>query len=144
MHMAETKTKPTLVTPEEFFATVTPDSRQAEARTLDAMFRRVTGWNPVMWGPTMVGYGSYTYRYASGHGGSSLATGFSPRKAELSVYVMPGYAEHAEILSRLGPHRMTKACLYIKQLDKIDMSVLEELIRAGRSDLEKQWPVSAS
>jgi hypothetical protein len=142
--MAENKTKPTLVTPEEFFATVTPSGRQADARTLDAMFRRVTGWNPVMWGPTMVGYGSYTYRYASGHGGSSLATGFSPRKAELSIYVMPGYAEHGEILSRLGPHRMTKACLYIKQLDRIDMAVLEDLIRAGLADLEKQWPVSAS
>lgn len=142
--MAETKTKPTLVTPEEFFATVTPEGRQADAIALDTMFRRATGWNPVMWGPTMVGYGSYTYRYASGHGGSSLATGFSPRKAELSIYIMPGEGDHGEILSRLGPHRMTKACLYIKHLAKIDMAVLEELIRAGLADLEKQWPVSGT
>lgn len=97
-----------------------------------------------MWGPTMVGYGSYSYRDPSGHGGTSLATGFSPRKAELSIYLMPGHGRHEAILARLGPHRMTKACLYVRHLDRIDMDVLAEVIRAGLSDLATRWTIQPS
>lgn len=142
--MAETKTKPTLVTVDAFIAGVEPPQRQEDARALDAVFRRVTGWQPVMWGPTMVGYGSYTYRYATGHGGTALATGFSPRKAELSLYIMPGYQAYGSILDRLGKHRLGKACLYIRRLDDIDMDVLADLVRAGVDDLGKLWPVNPS
>jgi hypothetical protein len=142
--MAETKTKPTAVPFEEFVAGVEPEVRQADAKALDAFFRRVTGWQPVMWGPSLVGYGSYAYRYATGHGGTALATGFSPRKAELSIYIMPGYQDYAPILSRLGKHRIGKSCLYARRLSDIDMDVLEELVRAGLADLGKIWPVSPS
>lgn len=142
--MAETKTKPTDVTVAEFIAGVQPEGRQADAEVLDAFFRRVTGWQPVMWGPTMVGYGSYAYRYETGHGGTALATGFSPRKAELSIYVMPGYQDYGPILARLGKHRLGKACLYVRKLTDIDMDVLEELVRAGLADLGRMWPVSPS
>ena len=142
--MAETKTKPTDVTVAEFIAGVEPEGRQADAEVLDAFFRRVTGWQPVMWGPTMVGYGSYAYRYETGHGGTALATGFSPRKAELSIYVMPGYEDYGPILARLGKHRLGKACLYVRKLADIDMDVLEELVRAGLADLARMWPVSPS
>lgn len=142
--MAETKTKPTDVTVAEFIAGVEPEGRKADAEVLDAFFRRVTGWQPVMWGPTMVGYGSYAYRYESGHGGTALATGFSPRKAELSIYVMPGYQDYGPILARLGKHRLGKACLYVRKLADIDMDVLEELVRAGLADLRRMWPVSPS
>jgi len=142
--MAETKTKPTDVTVAEFIAGVEPEGRQADAEVLDAFFRRVTGWQPVMWGPTMVGYGSYAYRYETGHGGTALATGFSPRKAELSIYVMPGYQDYGPILARLGKHRLGKACLYVRKLADIDMDVLEELVRAGLADLGRMWPVSPS
>lgn len=142
--MAETKTKPTDVTVAEFIAGVEPEGRKADAEVLDAFFRRVTGWQPVMWGPTMVGYGSYAYRYESGHGGTALATGFSPRKAELSIYVMPGYQDYGPILARLGKHRLGKACLYVRKLADIDMDVLEELVRAGLADLGRMWPVSPS
>jgi hypothetical protein len=142
--MAETKTKPTAVTVADFIAGVEPPGRRDDAVALDAFFRRVTGWNPVIWGPTMVGYGSYAYRYESGHGGTALATGFSPRKAELSIYVMPGYQDYGPILDRLGKHKMGKSCLYVRRLGDIDMEVLAELVRAGLDDLARLWPVSPS
>jgi hypothetical protein len=139
--MAESKTKPG-GDAMAFLAGVQPVARREEALALDALFRRVTGWAPVLWGPTMVGYGRYGYRYESGRKGEALATGFSPRKAELSIYIMPGYGEHGDILARLGPHRMTKACLYVRRLAEIDLEVLEELVRAGLRDLAARWPVS--
>lgn len=117
------------------------EKRRAEAARLLAIFGEVTGWQPRLWGPSMVGFGRYAYRYESGHGGESLATGFSPRKAELSIYLMPGYGEFGPILARLGPHRMTKACLYIKQLAAVDEGMLRELIRAGLANLETHWEV---
>jgi hypothetical protein len=116
-------------------------ARRVEAARLLAIFAEVTGWEPRLWGPSMVGFGRYVYRYASGHGGESLATGFSPRKAELSIYLMAGGEALAPILARLGPHRMAKACLYVKRLDAVDEGVLRDLIRAGLADLTRQWPV---
>jgi hypothetical protein len=89
----------------------------------------------------MVGFGRYAYRYASGRAGDSLATGFAARKAEWSVYIMPGYADHGPILARLGPHRMGKSCLYLRRLDRVDMGALEDLFRAGLADLARHWPV---
>jgi hypothetical protein len=142
--MAGTTTKPTDVTVGAFIAGVEPEERRADAAVLDAFFCRVTGWTGAMWGPSMVGYGSYAYRYESGHGGTAMATGFSPRKAELSIYVMPGYQDYGTILDRLGRHRTGKACLYVKRLSDIDMGVLEELVRAGLGDLGRMWPVSGS
>jgi hypothetical protein len=142
--MAGTKTMPTEVSVAAFIAGVEPEERRVDALALDALFRRVTGWAPVMWGPSMVGYGSYAYLYESGHGGTALATGFSPRKAELSIYVMPGYQDYGAILTRLGKHRMGKSCLYVRRLSEIDAGVLEELIRAGLNDLGRLWPVSPS
>lgn len=117
------------------------DKRREEAARLLQIFGEVTGWEPRLWGPSMVGFGRYEYRYASGHSGESLATGFSPRKAELSIYILPGYADYREILARLGPHKLGKACLYIKRLDAVDEGVLRELIRAGLADLGRLWPV---
>ena len=139
--MAETKTKPTEVSVTDFLAAADPSKRD-DALLLDALFRRVTGWTPRLWGPTMVGYGSYAYTYASGHSGVFLATGFSPRKAEHSIYVLSGYEGLADHLARLGKHRAGKSCLYVKRLSDIDMAVLEEMIRLGLADLGRQWPVS--
>ncbi|MBL9052623.1 MAG: DUF1801 domain-containing protein [Tabrizicola sp.] len=115
------------------------ERRRDEALRLMTIFAEVTGWEPRLWGPSMVGFGRYEYRYASGHSGESLATGFSPRKAELSIYILPGYADFGGILSRLGPHRTGKSCLYLKRLSAVDESVLRELIRAGLQDLGKRW-----
>lgn len=119
-------------------------TRQADALALDAMFQKVTGWAPQMWGPSIIGYGSYHYTYDSGRSGDFLATGFSPRKSNMSVYIMPGYADFSDILARLGKHKSGKSCLYINKLADIDMDVLAELVRAGLKDLGGKWPVQAT
>lgn len=95
-----------------------------------------------MWGPTIIGYGQYHYTYDSGRSGDFLATGFSPRKANLSLYIMPGYADFQPVLDRLGKYKTGKACLYINKLADVDMAVVEEIIRAGLDDLRQRWPVS--
>ncbi|WP_366513977.1 DUF1801 domain-containing protein [Planktotalea sp.] len=92
-------------------------------------------------GPTIIGFGRYSYAYDSGRTGDTLASGFSPRKANLSIYIMPGYQDYDEILSRLGKYKIAKSCLYVNKLADVDMTVLEELIRLGLKDLDKLWPV---
>ena len=144
MAKAENRTQPTDITPEAFLAAVEPDRKREEARALDQLFRTVTGWKPVMWGPSIIGYGSYHYTYASGREGDMCATGFSPRKANHSIYIMPGYTDFGEILGRLSKHSMGKSCLYIKKLADVDLDVLGELIKEGLMDLGEKHPVKAS
>lgn len=142
--MAENKTQPTGESVEDFLSTVVPDGKRADALELDTLFRDVTGFAPVMWGPTIIGYGSYDYVYESGRSGRFLATGFSPRKANLVLYFMPGYDEANPILARLGKHRMGRSCLYINKLADVDRGVLAELIRHGLDRLNGIWPVHPS
>ncbi|SHI79576.1 DUF1801 domain-containing protein [Wenxinia saemankumensis] len=142
--MAENSTRPTGVPVEEYIAGVEPEGRRVDAIRLDAIFRQVTGWAPAMWGPSMIGYGAYDYRYESGRSGTFLATGFAPRRANMVVYILPGYAEFGTILSRVGPHRTGKSCLYLGRLDRVDTDVLAELIAAGLADLGRRWPVRAA
>lgn len=139
--MSQNKTVPTGASVEAFLAGVEPARKAAEAQQLDALFRRVTGYEPQMWGPSIIGYGRYHYRYASGREGDFLATGFSPRKARHSIYIMPGYQDYGAILSRMGKHKLGKSCLYVNKLADIDLDVLAELIRAGLKDLNALWPV---
>ncbi|AVO37622.1 DUF1801 domain-containing protein [Pukyongiella litopenaei] len=139
--MAGNKTVPTGADVAGFFDAVTPPRRAADARALDALFRRVTGFTPVMWGPSIVGYGRYHYRHDSGREGDFLATGFSPRKASLVIYIMPGYFGFPDILPRLGKHRSGKSCLYINTLADVDETVLEDLVAAGLARLRDIWPV---
>ncbi len=142
--MAENKTQPTHVDVSEFIAGVDHPVRCADAEALDVLFRRITGWTPRMWGPTIIGYGQYHYVYESGREGDFLATGFSPRKANLSLYIMPGDQELGDMLDRLGKHKHGKACLYVNKLADIDMRVLEEIVRAGLDDLGERYPVAAT
>ena len=142
--MAENKTQPTEVAVADFIAAVDHPTRRADAEALDAMFRRITGWAPKMWGPTIIGYGSYHYTYDSGREGDFLATGFSPRKANLSIYIMPGYEDFSEELGRLGKHKMGKSCLYINKLADVDKVVLEEIVREGLVRLGQTYPVEPS
>lgn len=139
--MSDIKTLPTGEEFDAWVASLEPQRRREEAPVLDAVFRKVTGFTPVLWTGGIVGYGSYDYTYASGRTGTWLATGFAPRKAKLSVYIMPGYADFAPILDRLGKHSKGKSCVYVNKLADIELFVLEELIRAGLDDLGKQWPV---
>ncbi|MEM1236777.1 MAG: DUF1801 domain-containing protein [Pseudomonadota bacterium] len=139
---SQNKTQITPVDPMAFLDALEHPTRRADALVLDRMFRRVTGWEPKMWGPTMVGYGSYHYKYATGREGDMLATGFSPRKANLSLYIMPGYADFHGMLDRLGKHKHGKACLYVNKLADIDIDVLAELVKAGLDDLAAKYPVT--
>jgi hypothetical protein len=140
----DTKTHATPVDPRSFIEAVDQPVRRADALVLDDLYRRITGWRPRMWGQTIVGYGSYHYVYDSGREGDSLAAGFSPRKANLSLYIVPGYQDYDAILSRLGKYKMGKSCMYINKLPDVGMGVLEELIRTGVTDLAKIYPVTAT
>lgn len=142
--MSQNKTQPTNTSIADFLDRLEPASKREDAKTLDRLFRKVTGFEPQLWGASIVGYGRYHYRYDSGREGSFLATGFSPRKARHSIYIMPGYADFGDILGRLGKHKMGKSCLYVNKLADIDLEVLAELIRAGLADLGQKWPVTPS
>ncbi|MEP3637658.1 MAG: DUF1801 domain-containing protein [Paracoccaceae bacterium] len=121
-----------------------PGRRRNEAYVLDRLFRNASGYAPVLWPGGIVGYGSYNYTYESGRSGVSLATGFAPRKAKLSIYIMPGYVDFDGILKRLGKHKKGVSCVYVNKLEDVKLEVLEELVREGLRDLERHWPVVAS
>lgn len=142
--MADLKTRPTGADVGAFLNSVAPESRRDESQRLDALFRSVTGFEPLMWGEIIVGYGRYEYRYRSGHTGEFLATGFAPRARALSVYIMPGYGDYGSILARLGRQKSGKSCLYINRLADADLDVLGELIKQGLRDLDRLWPVQAT
>ena len=127
--MAEQKTKPTKVSLDSFLEGVTGEERRKDCKALVKLMKRVTGEKPVMWGPSIVGFGSYHYKYASGHEGDCCIAGFSPRKTDLTLYVTSGFAEHGPLMKKLGKHKTGKACLYLKKLADVDLAVLEELVR---------------
>ena len=139
--MSTNKTTATDQDPAAFIAGVTPEIRRRDGETLLRFFGDVTGYEPRMWGPSIIGYGRYHYTYSSGREGDFLATGFSPRKASLSLYIMPGYQDYGHILGRLGKHKLGKSCLYINKLADVDMDVLAELVRTGLRDLDRIWTV---
>jgi hypothetical protein len=142
--VSDNKTTVTDVAVDEYLSQVEPERRRVDAQRLDQIFREVSGFAPRMWGPSIVGYERYHYRYESGRAGDFLATGFAPRKANLVIYIMPGYTDFSAILARLGKHKIGKSCLYINKLDDIDLDVLKELIAAGIEDLGRHWPVEPS
>ena len=131
--MAENKTQATDADPQSFIAAVEHPTRRADAERLLSLFGEITGLEPKMWGPSLIGYGRYRYKYESGREGEFFLTGFSPRKANLSIHVMPGYryGEMGERLARLGKHKLGKSCLYINKLADVDADVLKEIIRDG-------------
>ena len=131
MAKADNKTKPTSVAPEDFIAAIEHPRRREDGLALLELFNRVTGLSPKMWGPSIIGYGRYHYRYDSGREGDAMLTGFSPRKAALSIYIMPGYRDMSSSLARLGKHKIGKSCLYINKLADVDLGVLEEIILDG-------------
>lgn len=129
--MAKQKTTATTASVEAYVASVATDERRADCRSLMAIFRKVTNEPPVMWGSSIIGFGSYHYKYASGHEGDSCLVGFSSRKTDLTLYLMPGFEGRDALLATLGPHNTGKACLYLKRLADIDLRVLETLIRGS-------------
>ncbi|MET1154884.1 DUF1801 domain-containing protein [Arthrobacter sp.] len=129
--MAENKTAPTDVPVEAFLASVEHPVRRQDGETVVEMMRDITGQEPVMWGPSIIGFGSYHYKYASGHEGDAAAVGFSPRKGNLALYGLTYAPEAAPLLERLGKHKTGAACLYINKLADIDLDVLKKLIELG-------------
>lgn len=126
--MAQNKTQPTSVDPVEYIAAIEHDTRRADAEVLLEMMQRLSGHAPVMWGPTIIGFGNYHYVYESGHEGDTMLIGFAPRKANQVLYVLPGYDDLGDKLDALGKHRIGKSCLYINKLADVDLDVLESII----------------
>lgn len=141
--MPELNTKRTANSVADYLGSAENEARRADAAALDALFQRVTGWEPRLWGSSIVGYGRYRYTYESGRSGEMCAVGFSLRKADIVVYVLSGYTDLGDRLARLGKHKLGKSCVYFKRLPDIDQVVLEEIIRAGLVDLKSRWPVDA-
>ena len=127
--MAELKTRPGDASVESFVASIADESRRQDSRALLELMSEVTGESPRMWGENIVGFGSYHYRYESGREGDWFLAGFSPRKQNLTVYLMSGFDGYGQLLARLGKHKTGKACLYLKRLDDVDRDVLRELVR---------------
>lgn len=138
--MAETKTKPTNAGVSEFIAALPDAGRREDALAVARMMERLTGEPAKMWGPSIVGFGGYRYKYDSGREGEAARIGFSPRAKELVLYVMDGYAGRDDMLARLGKHRIGKSCLYIKKLADVDMAVLEELVTASLAYMDANYP----
>ena len=119
------------------------DDRRADARALAALMTRATGEPPAMWGPAIVGFGGYHYRYESGREGDACRVGFSPRKAALTLYLGTGHPLRDDLLARLGRHTTGKGCVYVKRLADIDLAVLEELVAASFADNRRHYPADS-
>ena len=124
----QNKTVPTEQSAEQFIATVENEVKREDSLSLLRMMSDITDRPPVMWGSSLIGFGTYHYKYASGREGDFFLTGFSPRKQALTIYIMPGFSEYEEILANLGKYKTGKSCLYVKKLDDIDRDLLKDLI----------------
>lgn len=126
--MAELKTKKNEASVATFLANVEPVRKREDAQQICALMQEATGAEPKMWGDTIIGFGDYTYQYESGRTGEWMLVGFSPRKQNLTLYIMPGFEHYEDLLARLGKHKTGKSCLYINKLADVDLTVLQELI----------------
>lgn len=133
--MAEAKTKPTKQNVTQFLNKIPDAQRREDCIALAKIMEEITGDKPQMWGPSMIGFGSYHYKYASGHEGDCFMTGFAPRKQDLTIYLMMGFGKHDALREKLGKHRVTKSCLYIKRLSDVHVPTLKKLIKASLKDL---------
>ena len=138
--MAEVKTKPTGLSVRTYIDAIEDETRRKDCKAISALMKRVTGCAPTMWGPSIVGFGSYHYEYASGHSGDSCLVGFSSRKGDISVYLMPGIEGGDVLFAALGKHKRGKACLYIRRLADVRLPVLEELVARSFAETRRQYP----
>jgi hypothetical protein len=138
--MAENRTQPTRDSVEDFLSGVRNVTRAADSRTVLKLMQEVSGEAPRMWGASMVGFGSYHYRYESGREGDYFRMGFSPRAQALTLYIMDGFPRYESLLGRLGKHTRGKSCLYIRKLSDVDASVLQELVEASWEEMQRRHP----
>jgi len=140
MHMAELKTKRTKASVSSFLRSIDDDKKRKDAQALNALFKEVTGLPAAMWGESMIGFGSYHYKSErSTQEGDWPLIAFSPRKQNLTIYVMPGFKDYGEYLEKLGPHKKSSGCLYIKQLSDIHIPTLQRLIKRATKDMQKKY-----
>ena len=137
--MAELKTKKHAGDVGAFLEGIENERRREECQTVNDIMRRVTGEDGAMWGTSIVGFGSYHYKYASGREGDWFLTGFAPRKQALTVYIMPGFAAFGDLMAKLGKHKTAKSCLYIKKLEDVDLDVLEDLIARSIAQMRDMY-----
>lgn len=137
--MAELKTKQTDASVEDFLNKVSDKQRRDDCFAIAKIMEEATGAKPKMWGPSIVGFGTYRYKYASGREGDWMMTGFSPRKNDLTVYLMTGFEKHRELMDQLGKHKASKgSCLYIKRLDDVHLPTLKKLIKESVKQLKSK------
>jgi len=126
--MAENKTKPTEASVESYLSAIEDEGRRKDCETLARLMTKATKQQPKMWGTSIVGFGSYHYKYESGREGDACLVGFSSRKGDISIYLMASFPGREELLSNLGKHKMGKGCLYVRKLSDVDLEILEQLI----------------
>jgi len=127
--VADLKTKPNDQKVEDFLNGIADEKKRRDAFAILDLMRKVTRTQPKMWGSSIIGFGSYHFKYASGRQGDWFVTGFSPRKQNLTLYIMPGFEQYGALLKKLGKHKTGQACLYINKLDDIDLPTLRELVK---------------
>ena len=135
--MAELKTKPNEQSVDEFLQRVDDEAKRRDSYIILGLMEEVTGAKARMWGDSIIGFGSYHYKYASGREGEWFLTGFSPRKRNLTLYIMSGFTEYDGLLRRLGKFKIGKSCLYVNRLEDIDLSTLRELVETSVGHLEQ-------
>lgn len=140
MAKPQNKTQQTIASVDDFIASVADSAQREDARVIIEIMERLSGEPARMWGPSIVGFGSYHYRYESGREGEMCRIGFSPRKGQTVLYIIDGFAGHAELLAQLGKHKTGKACLYIKRLADVDMAVLEQLCSRSLAYMAEKYP----
>jgi hypothetical protein len=141
--MAELKTKPTGRSVDAFLESIKDEETQKDCRSLVALMRKATGARPAMWGPSIVGFGDLTYRYASGRELAWFEAGFSPRKQNLTLYLMSGFEGADALLKKLGKHKKSVSCLYLKRLADVDGRALKQLVDRSVAEIRKRYPRSA-
>jgi hypothetical protein len=134
--MAELKTKATSVSVDAFIDKIPNEGVRDDCQALIKMMKKITGSPPVMWGPSIIGFGRYHYKYDSGHEGDMCIAGFSPRKGNLTIYAYT----NADQLKKLGKHKASKGCIYVKKLEDIDMKVLEKIVDTNVKEVRKKYP----
>lgn len=137
MSSSTNKTTATDASVDDFLAGIDEQKRR-DSYDLISMMKRITGCEPVMWGASIIGFGTYHYKYATGHEGDMAMLGFSPRKMNMTIYIADGFTHYTDLLTRLGKHKISVSCLYIKSLDDIDRDVLYELLHRSYQEI-KSW-----
>ena len=142
--MYKLKTQPTTSKVGKFLDSVADPLRRSDCQQVAGLMQAITGEDPVMWGSSIIGFGSYHFKYESGHEGDFMITGVSPRKQALTVYIMEGFGRHEGLMAKLGKYKTGKSCLYVKKLQDIDLQVLRRIIESSVEFMREKYPSAAS